>query len=74
MNDSSINNAGLKPILDVIEKYGSWNITNNNWSSDSWQLERIIGRVLADIEIPAFVDLDVTPSLFNTSELFVKVS
>ena len=74
MNDSSINNAGLKPILDVIEKYGSWNITNNNWSSDSWQLERIIGRVLADIEIPAFVDLDVMPSLFNTSELFVKVS
>ena len=74
MNDSSINNAGLKPILDVIEKYGSWNITNNNWSSDSWQLERIIGRVLADIEIPAFVDLDVTPSLFNTSELFVKVT
>ena len=33
-----------------------------------------MGRVLADIEIPAFVDLDVTPSFTNTSELFVKVS
>ena len=74
MNDSTINNAGLEPILDVIENYGSWNITNNNWSSDSWRLERIMGRVLADIEIPAFVNLDVTPFFFNTSELLVTVS
>ena len=74
MNDTSINKAGKQPILSVIEKYGSWNITNNKWSNDSWKLERILGRVLADIEVSAFLALDVKPSFFNTSELFVVVS
>ena len=74
MNTNSIENAGLKPILDVIEKYGSWNITKSNWTGDSWELEKILGRVLVDLGVPAFLALDVSPSLFNTSELFITVS
>ena len=74
MDEISIKNAGMKPILDVIEKYGSWNITNRNWTGDSWELERILGRVLADLKVPAFLALDVSPSFFNTSELFIAVS
>ena len=74
MDEISIKNAGMKPILDVIEKYGSWNITNSNWTGDSWELEKILGRVLADLRAPAFLALDVIPSFFNTSELFITVS
>lgn len=74
MNDASINKAGLKPIRDVIKKHGSWNITNSNWSSNSWKLESILGRAFADIETSAFITLDVQPYPKNTSELFVMVS
>ena len=74
MNDTSINNAGLEPIRDVIEKHGSWNITNSNWSSDSWKLESVLGRTFADIETSAFIALDVQPYSYNTSELLVVVS
>ena len=74
MDDTSINNAGLKPIRDVIEKHGSWNITNSNWSSESWKLESILGRALAEIEISAFIKLNVQPYVFNTSEWLVTVS
>ena len=74
MDTISIENAGIKPILDVIEKYGSWNITNSNWTGDYWVLEKILGRVLVDLGVPAFLALDVSPSYFNTSELFIEVS
>ncbi|CAB3983458.1 endothelin-converting enzyme 2-like isoform X2, partial [Paramuricea clavata] len=74
MDESSIKNYGNKPVLDVIEKYGSWNITNKNWNGDSWILEKILARVLVDLKTPAFLALDIKPSFFNTSEIFVTIS
>lgn len=73
MNDIAIESVGIQPILDVIEKYGSWNITNGNWNGDSWELEKVLARVLVDIEVPAFFSLDIKQSYFNTSEVFVTV-
>jgi hypothetical protein len=74
MDESSIKNDGIKPVLDVIEKYGSWNITNKTWNGDSWTLEKILARVLVDLKTSAFLALDITPSFFNTSEIFITVS
>ena len=73
MNESLIKNAGVQPIFDVIEQYGSWNITNELWSGDSWILEKILARAMADLSTPAFLSLDVTPSYFNGNETVVKV-
>ena len=73
MNDSAIETAGILPILDLIEKHGSWNITNRNWDGDSWVLEKILARVLVDIQVPAFLGLDIKQSFFNTSEVFITV-
>ena len=61
-------------MLDVIEQYGSWNITNKHWSGDSWKLEKILARVIVDLETSAFLSLDVTPSYFNGSETVIAVS
>ena len=74
MDESSIKNDGIKPVLDVIEKYGSWNITNKTWNGDSWTLEKILARVLVDLKTSAFLALDIQPSFFNTSEIFITVS
>ena len=73
MNERSIRNAGVKPMLDVIEHYGSWNITKKHWSGDSWKLEKILARAIVDLETPAFLSLDVTPSYFNWSETVIGV-
>ena len=61
-------------MLDVIEQHGSWNITNNYWSGDSWKLEKILARVIVDLETPAFLSLSVTQSYFNGSETVIAVS
>ncbi|CAB3988916.1 endothelin-converting enzyme homolog, partial [Paramuricea clavata] len=74
MDESSIQNDGIKPVLDVIEKYGSWNITNKNWNGDSWILEKILARVLVDLQTPAFLSFDIKSSYYNTSEIFITVS
>ena len=74
MNESEIEAAGTKAMLELIEKYGSWGITNKNWTGDSWTLEKILARVLVDLGTSAFVAADVTPSIFNTSQLVVGVS
>ncbi|CAB4036586.1 endothelin-converting enzyme homolog, partial [Paramuricea clavata] len=74
MNESAIENAGIKPVLDVIEQHGSWNITNKNWSKDSWILEKILARLFVDLNTPAFIGLDIASSYFNTSERFITIS
>jgi hypothetical protein len=74
MNGSYIKNAGIKPILDVIEQHGSWNITNKDWSGDSWVLEKVLARAFVDLKTPAFIDLTLTRDYFNTSIIFATVS
>ncbi len=75
MNESNIKEVGIKPILDVIEQYGSWDITNKNWSGDSWKLEKVLARVAVDLHTNAFIGFDITRNPFNTSEpLLITVS
>jgi hypothetical protein len=74
MDESSIKNAGIKPILDVIDQHGSWNITNKDWSGDSWILEKILARAFVDLKTTAFIGLGIMASPFNTSEIFITVS
>jgi hypothetical protein len=73
MNENYIKNDGVKPILDAIEKHGSWNITNKDWNGDSWKLEKILARALVDLNTPAFLSWGISRSLFDTSKRFVTV-
>ena len=74
MNESEIEAAGTKAMLEVIEKYGSWGITNKNWTGDSWTLEKILARVLADLRVSPFINVRGTPSPLNSSQVVVQVS
>ncbi|CAB3985406.1 endothelin-converting enzyme homolog, partial [Paramuricea clavata] len=73
MNENYIKNDGVKPILDAIEKHGSWNITNKDWNGDSWKLEKILARALVDLNTPAFLSWGISRSLFDTSKKFVTI-
>ena len=73
MNESQIEAAGQKPMLDIIAKYGSWGITNDTWSEQGWSLERVLARCLVDLGTGAFISVDLGPSLFNTSQMVVSV-
>ena len=74
MNDSKISNDGINPILDVIEQYGSWNITNKNWSAADWKLERILAKTMFDLYRGIFLSVDIMSSFLNNSKLFISVS
>ncbi|CAB3999898.1 endothelin-converting enzyme 2-like isoform X1, partial [Paramuricea clavata] len=71
INESYVRDAGIKPILHVInnmEQYGSWSITNKNWSEHSWILEKVLARVAVDLKINAFLSFDVQNDPFNRSK------
>ena len=74
MNENSIRNIGIEPILKEIEEHGSWNITNKNWNGDFWKLEKILARVLADFGTPAFLSWGIYADFFDTSKAYVTVS
>ncbi|XP_028410335.1 endothelin-converting enzyme homolog [Dendronephthya gigantea] len=74
MNESYIEDAGVRPVYNLIEKHGSWGITNANWSEDAWTLEKMLGRALADVQAPVFLAMDVKHSIFKTSEKFITIS
>ena len=74
MNESYIGNARNKPILEVIEQYGSWSVTNENWSGDSWILEKVLARMAVDLDTDVFLAFQVRNNPFNTSEPLLAVS
>ena len=74
MDESEIEAAGTKAMLEIIEIYGSWGITNKKWTGDSWTLEEILARVLLDLGIGVFVAVDIEPNPYNTSQFFISVS
>ncbi len=58
MNDNAIKNVGIQSILNLIAQHGSWNITNKDWSGDSWRLEKVLARVLVDFKHSSFSKLE----------------
>ena len=74
MNDNAIKNVGIQSILNLIAQHGSWNITNKDWSGDSWRLEKVLARVLVDFSTPAFLSWSIGSDFFDTSKLYVTVS
>ena len=73
MKENSINNVGTGLILEQIEQHGSWNITNKDWSGDSWVLEKILARVMVDFGTPAFLSWSIDNDFFNKSKSYVTV-
>ena len=74
MNQNSIKNVGIKSILEQIEQHGSWNITNKDWTGDSWKLEKILARVLVDLNTPAFLSWSIGADFFDTSKSYITVN
>ena len=74
MNTTQIENAGLGSMLKLIEDHGSCSFINKTWTDANWELERILGRVMGELGVGVFVSLDISTSLFNTSEKTIAVS
>ncbi len=74
MNVSHIEESRQVPIRKLVEAYDSSPMLDENWTDTNWNLERTLGRVVGNLGIGVFVQLDVSPSLFNTSHRSLVVS
>ncbi|XP_028394155.1 endothelin-converting enzyme homolog [Dendronephthya gigantea] len=73
VNLTHIEKAGLTPINDLIKKYGSSPLLDNNWNASDWNLERTLGRLMGELGLGVFVSLDITQSLWDRSRRMIGV-
>ncbi|XP_028410317.1 endothelin-converting enzyme homolog isoform X2 [Dendronephthya gigantea] len=74
MDDTEITSAGKKPLLDVIQKFGSWSITNNNWNEYYWKLETILAKTTAYLNANTFLSLSTMSSYFDNTKTYLTIS
>ena len=50
------------PLLELIEKYGSWNITNKTWTSDSWDFMTTLAQMHKYLKLSPLFTFQVQPA------------
>lgn len=61
------------PLLEIIEKYGSWNITNKTWTSDSWDFMKTLAQMHKYLKLSPLFTFQVQPDLMESSRYIIMV-
>ena len=72
-NYELIESARGSPLVNLVEKYGSWNITNQTWTTDSWNFMESLVRMHKDLKTSPLFKLNVEPDLTLSSRYIIMV-
>ena len=72
-NYESIEREKGSPLLGIIEKYGSWNITNKTWTSDSWDFMKTLAQMHKYLKLSPLFTFQVQPDLMESSRYIIMV-
>ncbi|KAL9970073.1 hypothetical protein ACROYT_G022395 [Oculina patagonica] len=61
------------PLLEIVEKYGSWNITNKTWTSDSWDFMKALVHMHKALKLSPLFKLEVKPDLRESSRYIIML-
>lgn len=73
MNRELIERAKGTPLLHLIGKYGSWNVTNSTWTAKSWDFMKTLVHMHKDLKLSPLFTLRVQPDLRNSSRYIIMV-
>jgi hypothetical protein len=62
---------GLKPVVDLLQKWGGWPVLESDWTPLDWQR---IGDIVAEFAVPFIFSISSLPSLDNANTTAVYVS
>ncbi|XP_048581157.1 endothelin-converting enzyme homolog [Nematostella vectensis] len=66
VDTNAINDAGLTPLTQIIETYGSWNITVDGWMGE-WSMVERLAAMQRDLKIKPLISISVGADFHNSS-------
>ena len=72
MDDTTIDKIGAKPLLDIINDLGGWNITPP-WNKSKFNFERTLKTVHKNYSVSAFFSVNVDTDDKNSSKNIIQV-
>ena len=72
MDESTINKVGSKPLLDIINRLGGWNVTQV-WNKTQFDFGKLLQEVHSIYSVSAFFATDVEADDKNSSKNAIKV-
>lgn len=75
LDEKTLNEKGITPMVEILEKYGGWPVVQgNDWRSDNWNWYEMMKRIsrdgLEDIILGYYISVD----LKNTNRRIISVS
>ncbi|XP_058970514.1 endothelin-converting enzyme homolog isoform X2 [Pocillopora verrucosa] len=72
-DQDAIEHAKGSPLLELIARYGSWNITNKTWTSNSWNFAETLVRIHKELKLSPLFTLQVKPDLVESSRYVIMI-
>ena len=74
MDEAKIEELGAEPLFDLIREYGSWNVTDGNWTEDSWNFMDNFVKIQKYLSIAPLFSMYVSPDLKDSAKNIIYVS
>ncbi|XP_022784780.1 endothelin-converting enzyme homolog isoform X5 [Stylophora pistillata] len=68
MNEDKIEELGTEPLFDLIKEYGSWNVTDGNWTEDSWDFMENFVKIQKYLSIAPLFNMYVSADLRDSTK------
>ena len=74
MDKDKIDNLGAQPLFDLIKKYGSWNVTDGNWTDEKWTFMETFVKIHKYLSIAPLFNMYVSADLKDSTKNVIVVS
>lgn len=68
MDEDKIEEVGAGPLLDLIKEYGSWNVTDGNWTEESWDFMDSFVKIQKYLSIAPLFNMYVGADLKDSTK------
>ncbi|XP_020601107.1 endothelin-converting enzyme homolog [Orbicella faveolata] len=68
MDEDKIESLGAQPLLDLIKDYGSWNITDGNWTDEKWTFVETFVKIHKYLSIAPLFNMYVSADLKDSTK------
>ena len=74
MDEDKIESLGAQPLLDLIKEYGSWNVTDGNWTEEKWNFMETFVKIQKYLSIAPLFNMYVSADLKDSTKNVIVVS
>ena len=74
MNEEKIEKLGAAPLFELIKEHGSWNVTDGNWTEESWDFMDTFVKMHKYLSITPLFNMYVGPDLKDSNKNIIAVS